>query len=141
MNAGWAREGGKEEREGQLNLKLEGDAADGALLDALHEVSDKAGDLVPQALRGDQRHLRADPLVGVEVERQTRVVLLDNHARGLLHGLRADAAHLRRRLCAPDGKQEREAREREQTKDHTRTRAGAHGAARQEDDDGINTSS
>ena len=36
-----------------LLLELEGDAADGALLDTLHQVCREAGDLVPEAFRGD----------------------------------------------------------------------------------------
>ena len=34
-----------------LLLELEGDAADGALLDTLHQVRREAGDLVPEAFR------------------------------------------------------------------------------------------
>jgi hypothetical protein len=46
-----------------LLLELERDAADGALLDALHQVGGEAGNLVPEALRGDDGNLVGDPLV------------------------------------------------------------------------------
>lgn len=36
-----------------LLLELEGDAADGPLLDTLHQVCREAGDLVPKAFRRD----------------------------------------------------------------------------------------
>lgn len=50
-----------------LLLKLEGDTADGSLLDALHEVGGETSDLVAEALRGDDGNLIADLLVGVAV--------------------------------------------------------------------------
>ena len=74
-----------------LLLQLEGDVANGAALDALHEVRGEAGDLVTHALGGDDRNLVADALISVEVEGEARVVLLDNGAGGLLDGLGADA--------------------------------------------------
>ena len=43
--------------------------------------------------RGDQSHLLDDALVGVEVEGELGVVLLDDHPRRLLDGLSPDAAH------------------------------------------------
>ena len=49
--------------------------------------------LVPQQLGGDQSHLLDDVLVGVEVEGEPGVVLLDDHSRRLLDGLGPDAAH------------------------------------------------
>ena len=76
------------------NLKLEGDATDRTLLDAHHEMGHVARNLVAHPLRRDERNLSADALVDVEVEGQARVVLLDDRARGLLHGLCANAAHL-----------------------------------------------
>jgi hypothetical protein len=51
----------------------------------------EAGDLVAQALRGDDGHLLSHALVGGEVQCQTRVVLLDDLARGLLHRLGTNA--------------------------------------------------
>ena len=76
------------------NLKLEGDATDGALLDALHEMGHVARNLVAHPLRRDERNLSADALVDVEVESQARVVLLDDRTRGLLDCLGTNAAHL-----------------------------------------------
>lgn len=43
--------------------------------------------LVAQALRGDDSDFIADALVGLEVERELRVVALDDDLGGLLHGL------------------------------------------------------
>ena len=42
-------------------------------------------------LSGDDRDLLADALVGLEVEGEARVVLLDDHTRRLLDSLSADA--------------------------------------------------
>ena len=50
--------------------------------------------LVAERLGGDECHFLDDPLVGVEVEGQLGVVLLDDDPSSLLHGLRSDAAHL-----------------------------------------------
>lgn len=44
-------------------------------------------DLVAQALRGDNRDLIAETLVGLEVERQLGVVTLDHNLGGPLDGL------------------------------------------------------
>lgn len=76
-----------------LLLQLEGDAADGALLDTLHQVGGVAGDLVAQALGGDDGDLIADSLVGVEVEGQLGVEPLDDDFGGFLNCLCANATH------------------------------------------------
>lgn len=96
-----------------LLLELEGDTADGTLLDALHEVSGEAGNLVAEALGGDDGNLVGDALVGakmrrsnekqfdiaregggdaLEVKREPGVVLLDHNARSTLDGLGANAS-------------------------------------------------
>ena len=72
-------------------LQLEGDVAHGALGDAFHEVGGEPGDLVSHALGRGDGDLVDETLVGVEVEREPRVVLLDDGPRGLLHGLGADS--------------------------------------------------
>merc|ERR1719261_1695067 len=59
--------------------------------DALHEVRHEARDFVAHALRRDDGDLITNPLVRVEVDAEPRVVLLDDDARRLLDGLRADA--------------------------------------------------
>lgn len=59
-----------------------------------YQVSDESGNLVPQRLSGDEGHFLDDPLVGVEVQGQLSVVLLDDDPGGLLDGLGADATHL-----------------------------------------------
>jgi hypothetical protein len=51
-----------------LLLKLEGDTANGSLLDTLHQVGGETGNLVAETLRGDDGNLIADLLVGVAVE-------------------------------------------------------------------------
>ena len=51
---------------------------------------------VEQRLRGDEGDLLNDLLVGVEVEGQFGVVLLNQDLGGLLDGLGTDAAHLGR---------------------------------------------
>lgn len=48
---------------------------------------DIPGDFVTQRLGGDDGHLLADTLVGVEVQTQSSVVLLDDDLGGLLDGL------------------------------------------------------
>lgn len=75
-----------------LLLQLEGDAADGALLNALHQVRREAGNLVAQPLRRDHRDLIAQTLVRVEVERKARVVFLDQLARRPLCRLGSNTA-------------------------------------------------
>jgi len=56
-------------------------------------MSNKSGDLIPQWLGGDKGHFFDDPLVGVEVQRQLGVVLLDDDPGGLLDGLGSNSAH------------------------------------------------
>ena len=73
-----------------LLLKLEGNAADGALVNALHEVGGETGDLVAHALGGGDGNLVDNSLVGVEVHRETGVVLLHDGLRRLLDGLGSD---------------------------------------------------
>ncbi len=62
-----------------------------------HELSirivfDIPSDLVPQRFAGDDGNFLADSLVGVEVKRQSSVVLLDDQLGSLLHGLGTYAA-------------------------------------------------
>ena len=52
-----------------------------------------SGNLVPEPLGSDDGNLIADPLVGLEVERELGVVTLDDDLGGLLDGLGADATH------------------------------------------------
>ena len=73
-----------------LLLELEGDAADGTLLDATHQVGGKACNLVAKTLGGDDGDLGGETLVGLEVEGETGVVLFDKVAGGTLHCLCAD---------------------------------------------------
>ena len=75
-------------------LQLEGDVADRALLDALHEVSHESGDLVAETLGGDDGDFLGDLLVQLEVQGELGVVLLHDLASGALHSLGTDATHL-----------------------------------------------
>jgi hypothetical protein len=88
-----------------LFLELEGDAADGAALDALHQVGgvacdlggglvriwegrrERMADLVAKTLGSDDGDLIAYPLVGLEVEGELWVVAFDDDFSGLLHCL------------------------------------------------------
>jgi len=74
-----------------LLLKLEGDAADGTTLDTLHQVGGETSNLVAKTLRGDDGDLGGDLLVGLEVQGQARVVLLDEDLGGSLDSLGSDA--------------------------------------------------
>ena len=47
--------------------QFQGDASNGSLLDALHEVGGEPSDLVAKPLEGDENHLIKNILVGVEV--------------------------------------------------------------------------
>ena len=76
-----------------LLLQLEGDTADGAALDALHQVRGVAGNLVAQALRGNDGNLVADTLVGLKVQGQLGVVPLNDDLGGLLDCLGANTTH------------------------------------------------
>lgn len=70
-----------------LLLQLEGDTADRTARDTLHQVGGETGNLVAETLRGNDGHLIADLLVGLEVQRKTRVVLFNQDTGGLLDGL------------------------------------------------------
>ena len=56
-------------------------------LDALHEMGDITSDSVTQSLRRDDSYLICQSFVGLEVQGETRVVLLDDDAGRLLDGL------------------------------------------------------
>lgn len=75
-----------------LLLQLEGNTADGTLLNAAHQVGGEAGNLVAKALRGDDGDLTGDALVGLEVEGEAGIVLLNEHAGCPLDSLGANAA-------------------------------------------------
>lgn len=72
-------------------LELNGNATNGSALDALHKMSHETGDLVSKTLARDDGDLLAYSLVGVKVESQSSVVLLDDHSRRLLDGLGTNA--------------------------------------------------
>lgn len=102
-----------------LLLKLEGDTADGTLLDTLHQVGGVTGNLfrtlsifllsfcrirrtafvckthlVAKALGSNDGNLIANALVGLEVQGELGVVPLNDDLGGLLNGLGANATHL-----------------------------------------------
>ena len=74
-----------------LLLELEGDSTDRSSSNTLHQVGGEASNLVTQTLGGDLSDLADDLLVGGEVDGELSVVLLDDHASGLLDGLSSDA--------------------------------------------------
>jgi hypothetical protein len=57
-----------------LFLQLEGNTTDGSSLDTLHQMCGVSGNLVPQALRGNDGDLITDTLVDLKVERELGVV-------------------------------------------------------------------
>jgi len=74
-----------------LLLKLEGDTTDGSALDTLHQMGGETSDLVAETLGGDDGNLGSNLLVGLEVQSQTRVVLLDEDLGGPLDSLGTNA--------------------------------------------------
>lgn len=74
-----------------LLLQLEGNAANGASSNSLHQVSDETSNLVSHSLGRNDGNLGSHSLVGVEVQSQTRIVLLDDNSGGLLDGLGSDS--------------------------------------------------
>ena len=51
--------------------------------------------LVSKRFRGDNCHLVHDPLIGVEIQGELSVVLLDDQARSFLDGFRPNTSHFR----------------------------------------------
>jgi hypothetical protein len=74
-----------------LLLKLQGDVTDGSLGNTLHKVGGEPSNLVTHTLGGGDGDLIDDTLVGVEIESETGVVLLDDGTCGFLDGLGADS--------------------------------------------------
>ena len=74
-----------------LFLQLERNSADGSLLDAAHEMGGETGNLVAEALAAADGHIGEEALVGLEVESEARVILLNEEARSLLDGLGTNA--------------------------------------------------
>ena len=62
-------------------------------------MSGVSGNLVPEPLGRDNGNLIANPLVGLEVQRQLGVVTLNDDLGGLLDGLSSDATHFGDLLC------------------------------------------
>lgn len=57
-------------------------------------MSSISGNLVPEALAGNDSNLIADPLVDLEVEAELGVVSLNDDLGGLLDGLGSNATHV-----------------------------------------------
>jgi hypothetical protein len=64
-----------------------------------------SSNLVPETLGGDDGNLIADPLVGLEVQRELGVVTLNDDLGGLLDGLSSDATHDGDLLCELGGRE------------------------------------
>jgi hypothetical protein len=62
-------------------------------------MSGVSGDLVPEPLGRNDGNLIANPLVGLEVQRQLGVVTLNDDLGGLLDGLGSDATHVGDLFC------------------------------------------
>jgi len=77
-----------------LLLQFDGDTTDCGPLESLHEMGDEPTDLVSERLGGDEGDLLDDALVGVEVEGELGIVLLNYDPRGLLDRLCTDSAHI-----------------------------------------------
>ena len=73
-----------------LLLQLERNATDGATSNSLHQMGDKARNLVSHSLGGKDSNITDNSLVGVEIKSQTRIILLDDRSCGLLDGLISD---------------------------------------------------
>jgi hypothetical protein len=73
-----------------LFLQFQGDTTDGSLGDTAHQVRCVTSDLVAHALGRQDSNIIDDTLVGVKVQRETRVVLFDDSPGGLLYGLGSD---------------------------------------------------
>jgi hypothetical protein len=77
-----------------LLLDLQGDTLDGALLNSLHEMRRKTGDLIAEFLGGDLADFTQDLLVGVEVSGELLVVFLEQHFSSSLDCLCSNSAHM-----------------------------------------------
>lgn len=74
-----------------LLLQLERDATDGTTLDTAHQMCGETGNLVAEALGRNDGDLIGNLLVSLEVEREARIIFLDQDAGGLLNSLGTDA--------------------------------------------------
>jgi hypothetical protein len=75
-----------------LFLQLERDSSNGSSLNSSHQVSGESSDFVSQSLRWDDRDFVTDLLVGVEIESESGVELLDNYSRGSLDGFSTNSS-------------------------------------------------
>ncbi len=69
------------------------DLLESELASRLRGIDAVSADLVSKTLRCDDSNLVANPLVGLEIERQLRVVSLDDDLRRFLHRLGTDSTH------------------------------------------------
>lgn len=56
-------------------------------MNSLHQMGHKPGNFVPQTLAGDNGDLLTYSLIGIKVERQSSIILLDDHPRCLFNRL------------------------------------------------------
>eukprot|EP00351_Strombidinopsis_sp_SopsisLIS2011_P005191 CAMPEP_0116871824 /NCGR_PEP_ID=MMETSP0463-20121206/2327_1 /TAXON_ID=181622 /ORGANISM="Strombidinopsis sp, Strain SopsisLIS2011" /LENGTH=171 /DNA_ID=CAMNT_0004510937 /DNA_START=43 /DNA_END=559 /DNA_ORIENTATION=- len=75
-----------------LLLKTERDTTDGTLLDSLHQVSGETSNLVSESLGLNDSNVINDTLVGVEVNGELTVVLLDDGSGGSLNSLYSNSS-------------------------------------------------
>jgi len=76
-----------------LFLQLDGNTSDLRVSQSLHQMSNESCDFVAQRFRWDYGDFLADAFVGVEIQSETSVVLLDNHLGGFFHRLGTYATH------------------------------------------------
>ena len=75
-----------------LFLKTERDTTDGSLLDSLHQVSGETSNLVSESLGLDDSNIINDTLVGMEVNGELTVVLLNDGSGGSLNSLYSNSS-------------------------------------------------
>ena len=75
-----------------LLLKTERDTTDGTLLDSLHQVSGETSNLVSESLGLNDSNVINDTLVGVEVNGELTVVLLNDGSGGSLNSLYSNSS-------------------------------------------------
>ena len=75
-----------------LFLKTERDTTDGTLLDSLHQVSGKTSNLVSESLGLNDSNVINDTLVGMEVNGELTVVLLNDGSGGSLNSLYSNSS-------------------------------------------------
>ena len=80
-----------------LLLQFKWDSSDGASWYSLHEMCNKSGNFISHSLGGNDGNLANKSLVDMEVEGQSRVVLLDDDSGRFLDSLGSDTLNKQRK--------------------------------------------